>query len=93
MPVIEGLVDSAGNVVRARGSFRVVRKTPTKLEIEFPAQDMARAFVLATTWRDDGDIGTYKASISVSPSLELPTHMIFAVDQYYGVSFRVDTDP
>lgn len=93
MPVIEGLIDSAGNVIRGRGDFRVVRKTPTLLEIEFPGEDTSSAFVLATTWRDDGDIGTYKAAISASPSPEAASNLLFAVDQYYGVSFRVDTEP
>ena len=92
MPVIEGLVDNQGNVVRMRGVFQVVSKGGGILEVEYPGQDVSTAFVLATAWRNDGDIGTANAAIAVSPRPGVPENIVFAVDDYYGLTFRVDSD-
>ena len=92
MPVIEGLVDNQGNVVRSRGNFQVVSKANGILEVEYPGEDVSQAFVLATAWRNDGDIGTANAAISVSPKPGVAENIAFAVDDYYGLTFRVDND-
>jgi hypothetical protein len=91
MPTIQGLVDYAGKKIRQQGAFMVVNKSPTNLIVRVPGQVLTRAFVLATPWRDDGDIGVANTGIAASPNPAAPDQMIFAVDQYYGVSFRIQT--
>ena len=54
-----------------------------------PNQTLSRAFVLGTPWRADGDIG--QTGISASPNPRATDQMIFAVDGYHGVSFRIQT--
>lgn len=91
MPTIQGLVDPAGAKVRQQGVFAVVSKSPTRLVVRVPGQVLTKAFVLATPWRHDGDIGPANTGIAASPNPAAPDQMIFAVDQYYGVSFRIQT--
>jgi hypothetical protein len=90
MAIVQGLVDYAGNVIRAKGSFTVVSKTGDVLRIEVTGQDVSKAFVLATPWRQDGDIGLGNAQVSASPDPRKPKVMIFAVHKYYGLSFRIE---
>ena len=89
MPTVQGLVNPAGTIVRRQGQFTVVSKSATTLIVRMPGQVLTRAFVLATPWRNDGDIGP--SGISASPNPKATDQMIFAVDQYYGVSFRIQT--
>ena len=89
MPTVQGLVDPAGTIVRRQGAFAVVSKSATQLVVRMPNQNLGRAFVLATPWRADGDIG--QTGISASPNPPATDQMIFAVDGYYGVSFRIQT--
>ncbi|MBL8293677.1 MAG: hypothetical protein JNN08_17660 [Bryobacterales bacterium] len=90
MPVVQGIVAPNGVVVRADGDFEVLSKGTSKLRIQVTGQQATTAFVLATAWRDDGDIGSSNAAISASPDPKSPDVMIFAVDEYYGVSFRIE---
>lgn len=89
MPTIQGIVDQAGVKVRQQGAFTVISKTATHLTIRVQGQNLMRAFVLATPWRNDGDIGP--TGISASPNPTNTDQMIFAVDDYYGISFRIQT--
>lgn len=89
MPVIQGLVSPTGTVVRKKGQFQVISKSATILEVEITGQNVTKAFVLATPWRNDGDIGP--AGVTASPKLGMTDRMLFAVDGYYGLSFRVET--
>ena len=89
MPTIQGIVDPAGTKVRQQGAFAVVSKSATHLVVRVPGQNLMRAFVLATPWRNDGDIGP--TGISASPNPQATDQMIFAIDDYYGVSFRIQT--
>ena len=89
MPVIQGIVNPTGAVVRKKGQFQVISKSATILEIEITGQNVTRAFVLATPWRNDGDIGP--AGVTASPKPGTTDRMLFAVDGYYGLSFRVET--
>lgn len=91
MPTIQGLVDPAGTKVRQQGAFTVVSKTASHLTVRVQGQNLMRAFVLATPWRNDGDIGLANAGIAASPNPQAVDQMIFAVDNYYGVSFRIQT--
>jgi hypothetical protein len=88
MPVVSGLVAPNGTIVRRRGNLVVVSKSATVLDVQVPGANIARAFVLATPWRNDGDIGP--AGVSASPKPGQPSRMLFAVDAYYGLSFRID---
>ena len=89
MPTVQGLVDPKGNIVRRQGQFAVVSKSATQLIVRMPNQNLNRAFVLGTPWRNDGDIG--QTGIAASPNPRAADQMIFAVDEYYGVSFRIQT--
>ncbi|HKV09314.1 MAG TPA: hypothetical protein VJ725_14315 [Thermoanaerobaculia bacterium] len=89
MPVIQGLVSPTGTVIRRRGQFQVIAKSATILEVEITGQNVTRAFVLATPWRNDGDIGP--APVSASPKPGANDRMLFALDGYYGLSFRIET--
>lgn len=89
MPTIQGIVNPAGTKIRQQGAFTVVSKSATRLIIRVQGQNLMRAFVLATPWRNDGDIGP--TGISASPDPQNTEYMIFAVDDYYGVSFRIQT--
>ncbi len=88
MAIVKGIVDPAGNVVRSSGSFKVLSKANDTLRIQVVGQQTAKAFVLATPWRKDGDIGP--ASVSASPDPQKSDVMIFAVRNYYGLSFRIE---
>lgn len=89
MPTIQGIVDPAGTKVRQQGTFTVISKSAAQLIVRVQGQNLMRAFVLATPWRNDGDIGP--TGISASPNPQNTEQMIFAVDGYYGVSFRIQT--
>ena len=89
MPTIQGIVNPAGTKIRQQGAFNVVSKSATRLVVQVPGQNLMRAFVLGTPWRNDGDIGP--VGISASPNPQATDQMIFAVDGYYGVSFRIQT--
>lgn len=89
MATVQGVVSPAGVIVRRQGQFTVVSRSTTTLVIKMPGQNLRKAFVLATPWRDDGDIGP--TEISASPNPLNNDQMIFAVDGYYGVSFRIQT--
>lgn len=89
MAIVQGIVGPGGNVVRAKGAFRVLSKTNGVLRIEITGQNTARAFVQATPWRNDTDIGQ-AASVTASPDPRASREMIFAVDDYYGLSFRIE---
>ncbi|MFO1495112.1 MAG: hypothetical protein U1F26_10690 [Lysobacterales bacterium] len=89
MAVYQGIVDPAGRIVRNKGTFKVLSKTAQTLRIEFTGQKVAKAYVLATPWRADGDIGP--DGVSASPDPLAPAVMIFAVRDYYGLSFRLET--
>ncbi len=88
MAIVQGIVDAGGAVVRARGVFTVVSKIGGLLRIKVAGQNTARAFVLATPWRSDGDIGP--EGVTASPDPKAPDVMIFAVRQGYGLSFRIE---
>lgn len=88
MAIVQGIVDPKGVVVRARGTFTVLSKTSNVLRIRVVGQKTARAFVLATPWRADGDIGP--DCVSASPDPAAADVMIFAIKDYYGLSFRIE---
>lgn len=89
MSTIQGIVDPAGVKIRQQGAFTVVSKSATQLIVRVQGQNLMRAFVLAIPWRNDADIGL--TGISASPNPNATDQMIFAVDDYYGVSFRIQT--
>lgn len=89
MAVYQGIVDPSGRIVRNKGNFKVLAKAGNSVRIEFIGQKVAKAFVLATPWRADGDIGP--EGVSASPDPLTPSVMIFALRDYYGLSFRVET--
>lgn len=89
MAVYQGIVAPNGTVVRRQGQFTVVSKTGDRLVVRFPGDNVTKAFVLATPWRNDGDIG--RPGIAASPDPQNREYMIFAVEDYYGVSFRVQS--
>lgn len=89
MPTVQGLVSPTGIIVRRQGQFTVVSKSATTLVVRMAGQVLTRAFVLATPWRNDGDVGP--KGIAASPNPAAADQMIFAIDQYYGVSFRIQT--
>jgi hypothetical protein len=88
MAIVQGIVDPKGNVVRAQGNFKVLSKSHDVLRIEVSKQKTAKAFVLATPWRGDADIGP--EGVSASPDPAVPNVMVFAVRDYYGLSFRIE---
>jgi hypothetical protein len=67
MPTIQGIVNPAGTKIRQQGAFTVVSKSATRLIIRVQGQNLMRAFVLATPWRNDGDIGPTGISASPDP--------------------------
>lgn len=89
MPTIQGLVDPDGAILRMEGTFSVVSKSPTQLVIRIPGEDLGKAFVLSTPWREGWDIAA--VGIAASPGRHDPELMLFAVDGYYGVSFLIQT--
>lgn len=93
MPVLEALIDPQGRVLRSRGNLKVLRKLPDRMDVECPGQDVSRAFVLATAWRPDGDIGIADAAIAVSTRPGVPDQLVVAVAGYYGLTLRIDTEP
>lgn len=88
MAIVKGIVDPAGNVVRFSGSFKVLSKNNNTLRIQILGQQTATAFVLAIPWRKDGDIGP--EGVSASPDPQKSDVMIFAIRNYYGLSFRIE---
>jgi len=89
MAVISGIVDPDGVIVRKKGDFKVASKTTTLLEVDFKGLNVSKAFLTATPWRGDSDIGP--AALATSPRPGKVTRLLFAIDAYYGVSFRVET--
>jgi hypothetical protein len=89
MATIQGIVDINGTIIRRQGLFSVVSKSSTTLVVRVPNRNLMNAFVLATPWRNDTDIGA--AGVAASPNPHAPDQMIFAVDGIYGVSFRILT--
>lgn len=88
MAIVQGIVDPGGAVIRAKGKFKVLSKANNQLRIEVTGQRTAKAIVLATPWRNDGDIGA--AAVSASPDPNAGDVMIFALEDYYGLSFRIE---
>ena len=89
MAVVQGIVDYQGNVVRAQGNFKVRLRSGDVLRIEVTGQKTATAFVLATPWRTNTDMGA--VGVTAAPAGEdEPDVMVFALPQYYGLSFRIE---
>lgn len=88
MAIVQGIVDPGGAVIRAKGKFKVLSKANNLLRIEVMGQRTAKAIVLAAPWRNDGDIGA--AAVSASPDPNAGDVMIFALEDYYGLSFRIE---
>ncbi len=88
MSIVQGLVDPVGNIVRSRGRFKVVSKTGGILRIQVTGQRTAKAIVQATPWRADADIGP--TGVTASPDPLITTMMVFAIDDRYGLSFRIE---
>lgn len=88
MAIVKGIVGPNGNIVRSSGRFRVLSTSKDTPRIQVIDQRTAKAFVLATLWRNDGDIGS--SGVSASPDPQNADVMIFAVPYYHGLSFRIE---
>lgn len=88
MAIVQGIVDSTGKVIRAKGKFKVLSKAKGLLRVEVTGQRTAKAFVLATPWRNDGDMAP--EGVSASPDPKDADVMLFAIKDSYGLSFRID---
>jgi hypothetical protein len=88
MPIVQGIIDASGNIVRNKGRFKVLSKAGGVVRIQVTGQKTARAFVQAIAWREDGDIES--GTVTASPDPKVATVMMFRVDDRHGLSFRIE---
>lgn len=88
MSIVQGIIDPAGNIVRNKGKFKVLSKSGGLARIQITGQKTTRAFVQAIAWRGDGDIGG--SAVTAAPDPKIATVIAFAIDDRYGLSFRIE---
>lgn len=88
MPIVQGIIDPAGNIVRHKGKFKVLSKSGGLARIQITGQKTAKAFVQAIAWLGHGDIGS--SAVTAAPDPKIATVIVFAVDDRYGLTFRIE---